>query len=195
MNNKYDDERMEEINFEVDDCHNDVNYFISRRVDPLSETMSKASTIDKNLKRSYKPPTTASSDDPIMWLVQQSLPRMEVPKFSGNYIKWVEFVIKFKELVHDQVYLTVSQKFIFLMQHVEGEAKRAIQVFSINRNGYIFALKRLKYMFGQNSQISQAYISKLTRGMSISNDDKVWTQLSHVSSIHIQAYKRNVNIK
>ena len=45
---------MEEINFEVDDCHNDVNYFISRRVDPLSETMSKAFTIDKNLKRSYK---------------------------------------------------------------------------------------------------------------------------------------------
>ena len=39
-------------------------------------------------------------------------------------MKWVEFVIKFKELVHDQVYLTVNQvyiqnkiyiKFIFLM--------------------------------------------------------------------------------
>ena len=32
----------------------------------------------------------------------------------------VEFAIKFKELVPDQVYLTVNQKCIFLMQHVEG---------------------------------------------------------------------------
>ena len=64
----------------------------------------------------------------MMWLVQQNLSRMEVPKFNGNSMKWVEFVIKFKELVHDQVYLTVNQKFIFLMQHVEGEAKRAIQI-------------------------------------------------------------------
>ena len=48
---------------------------------------------------------------------------------------------------------------------------KAIQVLSTNRNGYILALKRLNYMFEQKSQISQAYISKLTRGKSTSNDD------------------------
>ena len=57
------------------------------------------------------------------------------------------------------------------MQHGECETKRAIQVISTNKNGYILALKSLKYMFRQKSQISQAYISKLTRGKSISNDD------------------------
>ena len=124
-----------------------------------------------DLSKTYKSPTTATSDIPMMWLVQQSLPKMEVPKFNGNPMKWVEFVIKFRELIHDQVYLTVNQRFIFLMQHVEGEAKRAIQVFSSNKNGYILVLKRLKYMFGQKSQISEAYTSKLTRGKPISNDD------------------------
>ena len=96
---------------------------------------------------------------------------MEVPKNNGNPMKWVEFVIKFKELVHDQVYLTVSQSFIFLMQHVESDIKRAIQVFSTNRSGYILVLKRLNYMFEQKSQISQAYTPKLTTGKPISNDD------------------------
>ena len=43
--------------------------------------------------------------------------------------------------------------------------------FQTNKNGYILALKRLKYMFGQKSKISQAYIFKLTRGKPISNDD------------------------
>ena len=48
---------------------------------------------------------------------------------------------------------------------------KAIQVFSTNRNGYILALKRLNDMLEQKSQISQAYISKLTREKSTSNDD------------------------
>ena len=99
------------------------------------------------LSKTYKSPTTASSDIPMMWLLQQSLPRMEVPKFNGNPMKWVEFVIKFKELAHDQVYLIVNQRFIFLMQHMEDEAKRALQVFLTNKNGYILALKRLKYIY------------------------------------------------
>ena len=49
--------------------------------------------------------------------------------------------------------------------------QRATQVFWTNKNGYILALKRLKYMFGLKFQISQASISKLTWGKLISNDD------------------------
>ena len=58
-----------------------------------------------------------------------------------------------------------------LMQHVDGEAKQALQVFSTNKGGYITALKRTKYMFGQRSRIRQAYIAKMTRDKPISNDD------------------------
>ena len=47
------DEWMEDINFEVDDCCSDVNdYIISRRDNPPSETMPKASIVDKYLNRS-----------------------------------------------------------------------------------------------------------------------------------------------
>ena len=101
-----------------------------------------------DLSKIYESSTAVSSDVPMMWLVQRSLPRMEVPEFSCNPMKWVEFAIRFKELVHDKDYLTVNEKFIFLMHHVEDEAKRTIQVFSTNKNGYILTLKRLKYMFG-----------------------------------------------
>ena len=101
-----------------------------------------------DLSKIYESSTAVSSDVPMMWLVQRSLPRMEVPEFSCNPMKWVEFAIRFKELVHDKDYLTVNEKFIFLMHHVEDEAKRTIQVFSTNKNGYIRTLKRLKYMFG-----------------------------------------------
>ena len=58
-----------------------------------------------------------------------------------------------------------------LMQHVDGEAKQALQVFSTNKGGYTMALKRIKYMLGQRSRIRQVYIAKMTRDKPISNDD------------------------
>ena len=63
-----------------------------------------------SLSKARKSPTTASSVIRMMWVVQQSLLRMEAPKFSGNHMKWVEFVIKFEELVLDQVYLQINSK-------------------------------------------------------------------------------------
>ena len=66
---------------------------------PLEVYQDKTETPRRGM--TCESPSTASSDIPKMWLVQQSLPRMEVPKSNGNPIKWVEIVIKFKELVHD----------------------------------------------------------------------------------------------
>ena len=57
------------------------------------------------------------------------------------------------------------------MQHVDGEAKGALQIFLANKGGYIMVLKRIKYILGQRSRINQAYIAKLARDSPISNDD------------------------
>ena len=56
-----------------------------------------------------------NSEMSMKWFIQQSLPRMEVPKFDGSPIKWVDFITKFKELVNDQPYLNNNQKFIYLI--------------------------------------------------------------------------------
>ena len=79
--------------------------------------------------------------------------------------------MKFKDLVHDQQFLTNTQRMTYLLQHLESEAKRAVQCFSYDKVGYIMALKRLKYMFAQKSQICQVYRQKMTRGKQIGNDD------------------------
>ena len=42
------------------------------------------------------------------------------------------------------------------MQHGNGEAKRALQVFLTNKGGYIVALKKIKYMFGKRSDLKLA---------------------------------------
>ena len=107
----------------------------------------------------------------MTWLLQQNLPRIQVPVFDGSPTKWLEFVMKFKNLVQDLQFLTNIQRMTYLLQHLEGEAKRAVQCFSNDKVGYIMALKRLKYIFGQKTQICQAYIQKMIRGEQIGNDD------------------------
>ena len=62
--------------------------------------------------------------------------------------------------------------------------KRALKVFSTTKEGYTLVLKRMKYMFGQISQISQAYISKLTLGKPISNRD----EKSHLAYYNVRVY-------
>ena len=57
---------------------------------------------------------TANQEITMAGLLQQNLPRIEIPTFNGSPLKWVEFVIKFKEIVYNHVYLNNSQKLHYL---------------------------------------------------------------------------------
>ena len=107
----------------------------------------------------------------MMWLVQQSLPKIAIPTFDGSPTVWIKFVSKFKDLVHDQVYLRDEQRMFYLTQHLKGDAERSIRGFSQDSEGYVKALKRLKFLFGQRVKIAQAHLSKVSAGKAIQNDD------------------------
>ena len=71
--------------------------------------------------------STSVDDLSVTSLMQQNLPRIQIPVFDGSPIKWLEFVVKFKDLVHDLQLLTNTQRMIYLLQHLVGETKRAVQ--------------------------------------------------------------------
>ena len=56
----------------------------------------------------------------MTWLIQQNLPRIQIPVFDGSPTKWLEFVVKFKDLVHDPQFLTNTQIMTYLLQQLEG---------------------------------------------------------------------------
>lgn len=115
--------------------------------------------------------TSQSNQEIILtWMLQQNFPRITIPIFDGSPLLWVEFIIKFKDIVHNKSFLCNQQKVHYLHQHVIGEARRAIQAYLNDRRGYIFPLKRLKCVFGQKSKVAQAHLSKVTRGKWITND-------------------------
>ena len=114
---------------------------------------------------------TQNQNIQLSWLMQQSLPRIKIPLFDGSPLDWVEFIIEFKDILHSRTFLSDPQKLTYLHQHLTGEAKRAVQGFANDQRGYVFSLKRLKFIFGQRPRIAQAHLSKVTRGKPKGNDD------------------------
>ena len=105
---------------------------------------------DLDINRSSYNPLDASSGGIsagvlMASLLQQSLPKVEIPPFNGAALNWVEFVVKFRDVVHDLPYLTDKQRSQLLMQHLRGEAKQAVQEYVNDPRGYPLALKKLKF--------------------------------------------------
>ena len=103
---------------EVASLKHDENVTLMNEVDSWIDMLD---VFDTTVKTETQP--LQNTEISMAWLLQQSLPRMQVPIFDGNPLQWVEFITKYKEIVHDQAYLTNNQKFIYLMRHVDGEAK------------------------------------------------------------------------
>ena len=59
----------------------------------------------------------------MTWLLQMNLPRIQVPVYDGSPTKWLEFVVKFKDLVHDLQFLTNTQRMTYLLPNLEGEQR------------------------------------------------------------------------
>ena len=121
------------------------------------------------------PPVTNDNkmeDSLATWFVQQGLPRIRIPWFDGSPAHYVEFITSFRDLVHDQGYLSTLQKCTYLHQAVRGEVKRSIQGYRNDFEGYVMGLKRIKYMFGQRSRIAEAVITKVVGYKPINNKDQ-----------------------
>ena len=113
-----------------------------------------------------------TADVTMGYLVQQSLPRVQIPEFDGSASLWIEFITKFRDMVHLPAYLSDSQRKTYLIQHLGGKAKRAVMAYKNDWRGYVLALKRLKYLFGQRSEIAEETLKKVTEGKTIDSGDQ-----------------------
>ena len=88
------------------------------------------------------------------------LPRLELPKFSGELTQWQSFWDLFVAMVDDSTLPAIS-KFTYLQSVLEGEAKSVIQGLSLTAVNYTVACKLLKERFGKPERIVFAHIQAL----------------------------------
>ncbi|XP_062713425.1 uncharacterized protein LOC134290324 [Aedes albopictus] len=64
------------------------------------------------------------------------LPKIDLPKFDGDYSRWLSFRDTFKSMVHDVRDIPLVAKLQFLLQSLEGEARKPFETVDIEAANY-----------------------------------------------------------
>ena len=89
------------------------------------------------------------------------LPKISLPKFDGNIIKWQSFWDSFESAVHNNETLSNVQKFNYLKSQLQHEAVDCIEGLQITNANYMQAVHLLSERFGQAHKIKNVYMQNL----------------------------------
>ena len=87
----------------------------------------------------------------------KSIPRLELPRFSGDPLEWLQFISLFKCLVHDQP-LSDTQKMTYLQRALAGNAKKAVGGMLKHGHLYKAALTELEKQFRNEELVAGAFM-------------------------------------
>ena len=88
-----------------------------------------------------------------------SLPKINLPTFSGAFMEWVSYE-QFNAIVHNSDIPSVS-KFVYLQSVLKGEAKAVIQGLSLTEEHYLIARDLLEQRYGRKEKLIFAHIQEL----------------------------------
>lgn len=101
-----------------------------------------------------------------------TLPKPEVPVFSGDPIEYNKFVKAFETLIEARTD-SDSARLYYLAQYTSGAVQELIQSCSLmdSDKGYQEARRLLKSRYGQPYKIASAYVDKVVNGPQIKSED------------------------
>ena len=86
------------------------------------------------------------------------LPRIELPKFSGDVLKFQNFWDQFEAAVHDNADLPNVQKFTYLRSVLNGNALQTIEGFEVTGANYQPAVECLKHRYGRRRVVIKSVV-------------------------------------
>ena len=101
-----------------------------------------------------------------------SLPKVEMPIFTGEPLEYCNFICAFESLIEAKTN-NARSRLHYLVQYTSGDVKELMSsCLSMEPNtGYEEARRLLKKRFGQNYHIATAYVDKITKGAPIKTED------------------------
>ena len=89
------------------------------------------------------------------------LPKIELPKFSGNILEWCSFQEQFDSVIHNNPQIKPLAKFSYLRSLLHGEALSCISGFSLTEANYSAARGLLIDRYNKTERITFAHIEEL----------------------------------
>ena len=123
----------------------------------LSPTRRRGTEVAAAVSNSIAGPFVQQSrDQEPSPLFLQSLPRLTLPKFSGEPAEWPKWFALYKSLVHNQQTLSSTEKMAHLQSTVTGLARRTIAGMLYDGSLYEDAVQALQDRFGREEDIIHA---------------------------------------
>ena len=159
-------ERLNSTVGKINDLNDEIYELLDE--DDISEELNEQNRIsdviaELKAKLSFFLPGTenAKRGSPVDSVnVVGSLPKLQLPKFRGDYLEWRSFYDQFSAAVGSKQIPDVD-KLIYLSSSREGKAKTAIVGLSRTAANYPVALEILKDRFGDPSLLITLYSEKI----------------------------------
>ena len=105
--------------------------------------------------------TIASQASDVQQLTEAKLPKLILPRFSGDVFEWTPFIDAFLAHVGNKATLSPIAKFSHLLSLLDGEAARVVTSFKLTAANYQPALEHLIDRFGRPAFIKLKHINAL----------------------------------
>ena len=119
------------------------------------------------------------------------LPRITLPHFNGNLMKWTPFWDSYESSVHNNRELSDIDKFNYLRSLLEHSAYEAIAGLTLSAANYREAVEILQKRFGNKRMIISKHLETLLNVEVVSSDHHLMDlrRLYDTTESHIQSLK------
>lgn len=119
------------------------------------------------------------------------LPKLDVPTFNGDILKWITFWEQFTVSVHDRPHLSKAEKLAYLRHSLkDGSAKNIIEGLSKSGDQYDEAIKCLNDRFNRPKLIHEAHVQRIIEIPPLKEGNgKELRMLHDTAQQHIRALK------
>ena len=155
---------------------------IENEIEESQQTMEQVMECKQKIHVKLKQRPSESNDNQNKSNTNQAtsprskLPKLSLPKFRGDVMKWNAFWDSFQSAIHDNKNLSKVEKFNYLKSVLEGSAARAIAGLTLTASNYDSAVEILKDRFGKTQQIISAHMDELLKVSPCSNDRRAHTK-------------------
>lgn len=162
---------------------------IMRAQDEIERTIFRCSVaIRKKLRASSD---TTTRDTPTPRAAGAKLPRLEVPSFDGDILKWKSFWEQFSASIHKRSDLTAAEKMVYLQNALKDKAaKSTIEGLTKSGEHYEEAVKCLQSRYDRPRMVHQTHVRRIVEASSLKDGTGKELRTLHDTVVqHLRALK------
>ena len=139
---------------------------ILRTQDEIEQTIFRCSVaIRKRLRASTD---TTTRDTPTPRAPGAKLPKLEMPIFDGDILKWKSFWDQFSVAIHERSDLTAAEKMVYLQNALKDKtAKSTIEGLTKSGEHYEEAVKCLQTRYNRPRMVHQTHVRRIVEAPSL----------------------------